>query len=693
MSRLSLLLIIFSYFELNGQIIPNTRVTDWSEAGAQSSFYDTTVSILNYGGDLSGATDNSVALNAAISSLNNGGTIFFPAGTYLFNSTQNIQAGIKIKGAGASQTTFNFDNSGTGDMFLVSGSVLPGFDTLIGGFSKDSRTLMVNDASIYQSTKYLRLTEDHDGRMFSSWAYNALGQIFKIDSIDVVNNILFIDQPLRHNYDSNLSPKLRKLVLKENVGFECFTMNRLDATTAQTANINFTYTANCYVKDVESYLTNFSHIKIQNSTNISVKNSFFKDGHDYGGGGKAYGVTIQATSGNNLIENNVFKHLRHSVLLQSSANGNVISYNYSHDPFWVAGSLASNAAGDLVLHGNYTYMNLFEGNICQNIVVDNSHGINGPYNTFFRNRAESFGIFMNTTPPSNSQHYIANEITDTTIGFYFIQGTDHITYGNNNRGAITPAGTDTLSRKSYYINSMPLYWNINDLWPTIGIENTANSFVNPAYTRYYNGNNTECRGDTSFYDLVICPSRDFVFNSKTYTTAGVYFDSTINIGGEVTYYQLNLNSANKPTVNINGTNVDASHGYSYAWYINDSLQQGAVNQAIAITKNGYYQVLVTDSIGCSQLSDSVLVQTAGVKQVFNDGLIIFPNPVKDAFTIQQSNLIYSRYQLFDVRGKLILEGDLIDNKSTVNVLSLETGVYFVNIQSNNNQLVKKIIRQ
>jgi hypothetical protein len=95
-----------------------------------------------------------------------------------------------------------------------------------------------------------------------------------------------------------------------------------------------------------------------------------------GGGGKGYGIMVQNTSGDCLIENNIFRHLRHSMILQAGSNGNVFGYNYSIDPYWTEVSLPSNAAGDIVLHGNYVYANLFEGNLGQQIVIDDSHGIN-----------------------------------------------------------------------------------------------------------------------------------------------------------------------------------------------------------------------------------------------------------------------------------------------------------------------------
>ena len=43
-------------------------------------------SILTYGGNGNGSADNLAALNSAIAAIPNGGTIYFPAGTYLFSA-------------------------------------------------------------------------------------------------------------------------------------------------------------------------------------------------------------------------------------------------------------------------------------------------------------------------------------------------------------------------------------------------------------------------------------------------------------------------------------------------------------------------------------------------------------------------------------------------------------------------------
>ena len=96
------------------------------------------------------------------------------------------------------------------------------------------------------------------------------------------------------------------------------------------------------------------------------------------------------------------------MLLQAGTNGNIYSYNYSLQQKRT--ELPSDAAGDIVLHGNYPYANLFEGNIAQNIGGDASHGMNGPANVFFRNRALHYGIAF-SAGSGDSSIVIYNEVT------------------------------------------------------------------------------------------------------------------------------------------------------------------------------------------------------------------------------------------------------------------------------------------
>jgi hypothetical protein len=242
------------------------------------------------------------------------------------------------------------------------------------------------------------------------------------------------------------------------------------------------------VKNVESENCTFAHIMAENSSNLAICRSYFHHGFEYGGGGRAYGVALQFTTNECLIEDNIFEHLRHSMLLQAGPNGNVFAYNFSTDPYWVSTSpfIPNDAAGDMVLHGNYPYANLFEQNSGQNIIIDNSHGANGPFNTFFRNRGALFGIFF-SDDTSPFQNLVGNEIPNTTSPYslvnYTIQGLDQFEYGNNNKGVITPAGTETLEDVSYYYQQQPSFLNSSQ-WSGLGTPNNMGSNSIPAQLRF-----------------------------------------------------------------------------------------------------------------------------------------------------------------------------------------------------------------
>jgi hypothetical protein len=154
--------------------------------------------------------------------------------------------------------------------------------------------------------------------------------------------------------------------------------------------------------------------------------------------------------------------------------------------------------GDISLHGHYAFANLFEGNIVQNIIIDHAWGPSGPYNTFFRNRAENYGIIFTNGDPTftDSQHIIGNDVIYNGLFFvggpYDITGTGHIEHGNNIDGTIEPPGTDTLTDTSYYLTAEPQFWNIDDTWPSLGIPNLLGAGTNPARERYLDQDYTVC---------------------------------------------------------------------------------------------------------------------------------------------------------------------------------------------------------
>jgi len=481
----------------NAQVLSTARSVNWKLAGYQGTIpnYATIVNINNFGGDSTGTTSNNIAFANAVNSLSGAnGVIYFPKGTYLFSSSINLPSGIILRGASSDSTTlkFNLGGGSSNDAIIVNGSASATKTNLSSNALKDSLSINVVSTTGFSVGDYIRLSFNDTSIITSSWAYGSVGQVAKIAAI--VGNKITLENPLRLHYNIQKNSKITKLNMKTGIGIECLKVNRVDSSTAQKSNISFNFATQCWVKGIESDSCNFAHVRLDVSTNISVFDSYFHDAKAYGGGGEGYGVVCQFTTGECLIENNVFNHLRHSILLQAGSNGNVFGYNYSLNAFWTGTAFPANASGDMVLHGNYPYANLFEGNICQNIVIDDSHGKNGIFNTFFRNRAELFGIVMSSANAGDSTNFIGNEVTNSTsfYGIYSLAGNGNFEHGNNVKGTIYAIGTNTLTDQSYYYASQPQFLQNISNWPSIGISNPINSGTIPAKQRYVLNNFTIC---------------------------------------------------------------------------------------------------------------------------------------------------------------------------------------------------------
>ena len=490
-NTLSLLFMSF-FFNALTQTIPADRIVNWSLAGVRDSSTSNFAVIDVVAGGLvnDGVTPCDAALASLFSTHAEPAIFYFPAGTYLFNAPISLRSNCVFRGQGATVTNFIIDHSGSGNGININGTAILADSTSFSmvGIKNDTSILVLNGSN-YASGDWIRIVQDDADLIFSSWAAGSVGHIVRIATVN--GNVLQLESPLRMDYSLTRHPRIHRILPKSNVGIECLSIERLDNTAPEQASVlSFNYAVNSWVNGIEISKTTFAHVEATACSNLAITNSYFHDAHEYGGGGRGYGVMLHFTTNECLVYSNIFSHLRHSMILQAGSNGNVFCYNFSRDPYWTGSIfLPSNSAGDMVLHGNYPYSNLFEQNDGQNMVIDNSHGANGPHNTYFRNRGGLFGIFFsdNTSP---NQNLVGNEITNTGSPMsainYTIQGTGHFVFGNNNKGTIAPSGTTALPDTSYYFSSRPALIPQN-FYASIGTPNTLNSGSIPA-TYFYQNN-------------------------------------------------------------------------------------------------------------------------------------------------------------------------------------------------------------
>ncbi|HYW94387.1 MAG TPA: T9SS type A sorting domain-containing protein [Bacteroidales bacterium] len=90
-------------------------------------------------------------------------------------------------------------------------------------------------------------------------------------------------------------------------------------------------------------------------------------------------------------------------------------------------------------------------------------------------------------------------------------------------------------------------------------------------------------------------------------------------------------------------------------------------------------------------------QITGIEQKgeLNKLLFVYPNPTSDYLTLKVGKQAGKglRYQLLDVRGKLLETNEIDNSETSIDVSHLATGTYFLNVSNSKNKVVFKIIKK
>jgi tetratricopeptide (TPR) repeat protein len=296
-----------------------------------------------------------------------------------------------------------------------------------------------------------------------------------------VANMNYID-----SQDTDYSLKVRKVTPVQNIGIEDLMIRRYpdqqttDDPNIYPYNINFAFAVNCWAKGVESYKTSRNHLGIGFSSHIEVSGCYFHEAMYYGDGGWGYGVVTGASSTNCLIENNIFRKLRHAMVAGSGSNCNVWTFNYSREQ---EGS-CTGTSRDLDLHAKYPFGHLFEHNDVEKIEADDYHGDNGPYNAFVRNfvhhsswcrgyvhiKNMSYWSTLGNIGDNDPLRAVEHEYDDPAIVDVFGFLADYSSGYTHNVFLVSlqrEAEAELLD-VSYYYSQRPDFLPLNYTWPAIG---------------------------------------------------------------------------------------------------------------------------------------------------------------------------------------------------------------------------------
>lgn len=149
-----------------------------------------------------------------------------------------------------------------------------------------------------------------------------------------------------------------------------------------------------------------------------------------------------------------------------------------------------------------------------------------------------------------------------------------------------------------------------------------------------------------------------------------------------------------PTITKNGSNLVATGGSAYQWYVNGNPIGGqTTSNTISPNLAGTYTVKAVTSDGCLSLaSNGLLNEPLSTESVVENVIEVYPNPLSESFQIRlQLNTPITKLQLFDISGRWIKSFEVADKSYSIK--ELPTGTYQLLISTAEGSVSKKLAKQ
>lgn len=214
-----------------------------------------------------------------------------------------------------------------------------------------------------------------------------------------------------------------------------------------------------------------------------------------------------------------------------------------------------------------------------------------------------------------------------------------------------------------------------------------------------------CQGDSLF--LTASASSSYLWSTGD-TTQSIYANNmgnyyVLGIENNECYVQSNITQVNMlvaPNMSViqNETTLTAEEvGATYQW-INcntNTAISGETNQNFTTNITGNYAVVITSANGCIDTSACFAINTLNTGEIDLQNMIsISPNPANDLINIKtNSSLMGSTYRIFEITGKVILNGKISSENSQIDISKLSKGIYFLETSINEKQHILKIVKQ
>ena len=174
---------------------------------------------------------------------------------------------------------------------------------------------------------------------------------------------------------------------------------------------------------------------------------------------------------------------------------------------------------------------------------------------------------------------------------------------------------------------------------------------------------------------------------------------------DVSVFEMKKAYAGRDTTICHGDSVQlgmpACLNISYSWQptgglSNPNISNPKASPQGAAASTAYY---LTETTPCGVSKDTVVVTLgncwAGVGELNVGDIEIYPNPVTNALTleIKDNKPLNAKMEIKDVLGQLVYSSKIVSSKTNIDITTYPKGVYFVELQSQEGILRRKLVKE
>lgn len=327
--------------------------------------------------------DDTQAFQQALARLGaDGGVVEIPPGTFYLSDSLRLSSRQLLRGAGSDRTRLVFTRSLNQGIEIGGSYPGPGIEVLSARQGRSRIT--VRKSNELRPGMYGLLSQTG----------NATSQVVKIVRARPAGDhvVLVLEEPLNATFPSDAQFQL--FTAAEYAGIEQLSLDVATPNVRIGDMILLRSAANSWIRKVVSRNAFGAHVFTRQSYHCEIRDNVFDDATGHHDGKQGYGIDLANSTTACLVEDNALRRLRHAILLQEGANGNVVALNHSAEPRHT--NFARGGPGDISFHGAAN-ANLIEANVVERIHIGDAGPV-GSGNVVLRNCLTSGPLTLENVP-------------------------------------------------------------------------------------------------------------------------------------------------------------------------------------------------------------------------------------------------------------------------------------------------------